>query len=197
MFVNKDTSKALAKMSKNDDDISPSLDGLSDKEIGVLNDWENKFQAKYIVIARVLNKSYDNLIGPVSIASLVLGSMLTEEVSPSEQPDPFLQLALTSTFFAGILQAALGILRLGFIIDFLSKAILIGFMAGSAIIVALQQLKGLLGINQTFHQKDGPGLNIKGECRLITSQIDQKQNQSGFAKTFRCTTSLYWLWDKN
>ncbi|KHN47931.1 Putative sulfate transporter 3.3 [Glycine soja] len=87
--------------------------------------------------------------------------MLTEEVSPSEQPDPFLQLALTSTFFAGIFQAALGILRLGFIIDFLSKAILIGFMAGSAIIVALQQLKGLLGINQTFHQKDGPGSSFE------------------------------------
>ncbi|KAG5042076.1 hypothetical protein GLYMA_03G024700v4 [Glycine max] len=72
--------------------------------------------------------------------------MLTEEVSPSEQPDLFLQLALTSTFFAGIFQAALGILRLGFIIDFLSKAILIGFMVGSAVIVALQQLKGLHGI---------------------------------------------------
>jgi sulfate transporter 3 len=36
--------------------------------------------------------------------------------------------------------------RLGFIIDFLSKAILIGFMAGTAIIVSLQQLKSLLGI---------------------------------------------------
>lgn len=36
--------------------------------------------------------------------------------------------------------------RLGFIIDFLSKAILIGFMGGSAVIVGLQQLKGLLGI---------------------------------------------------
>lgn len=36
--------------------------------------------------------------------------------------------------------------RLGFIIDFLSKAILIGFMAGAAIIVSLQQLKSLLGI---------------------------------------------------
>ncbi|KAG4401190.1 hypothetical protein GLYMA_07G218800v4 [Glycine max] len=94
----------------------------------------------------VLGSSMDLAVGPVSIASLVLGSMLTEEVSPSEQPDLFLQLALTSTFFAGIFQAALGILRLGFIIDFLSKAILIGFMAGSAVIVALQQLKGLLGI---------------------------------------------------
>lgn len=36
--------------------------------------------------------------------------------------------------------------RLGFIIDFLSKATLIGFMAGAAIIVSLQQLKALLGI---------------------------------------------------
>ncbi|KAK2396030.1 putative sulfate transporter 3.4 [Trifolium repens] len=54
--------------------------------------------------------------------------------------------ALTSTFFAGLFQASLGILRLGFIIDFLSKAILIGFMAGTAIIVSLQQLKSLHGI---------------------------------------------------
>ncbi|ESW08926.1 hypothetical protein PHAVU_009G086200 [Phaseolus vulgaris] len=55
MFAGKDASRALAKMSKNDDDISPSLDGLSEKEIGVLNDWENKFQAKYPVVGRVLN----------------------------------------------------------------------------------------------------------------------------------------------
>ncbi|TXG68714.1 hypothetical protein EZV62_003649 [Acer yangbiense] len=42
---------------------------------------------------------------------------------------------------------------LGFIIDFLSKATLIGFMAGVAIIVSLQQLKALLGITHlSFHQ---------------------------------------------
>lgn len=38
------------------------------------------------------------------------------------------------------------ICRLGFVIDFLSKATLVGFMAGAAVIVGLQQLKGLLGI---------------------------------------------------
>lgn len=36
--------------------------------------------------------------------------------------------------------------RLGFIIDFLSKATLVGFMGGAAVIVSMQQLKGLLGI---------------------------------------------------
>ncbi|KAF5466642.1 hypothetical protein F2P56_016550, partial [Juglans regia] len=40
----------------------------------------------------------------------------------------------------------ISLLRLGFIIDFLSKATLVGFMAGAAVIVSLQQLKGLLRI---------------------------------------------------
>ena len=45
-----------------------------------------------------------------------------------------------------------GVCRLGFIIDFLSKATLIGFMAGAAIIVSLQQLKSLLGITNFTNQ---------------------------------------------
>lgn len=36
--------------------------------------------------------------------------------------------------------------RLGFLIDFLSHAAIVGFMAGAAITISLQQLKGLLGI---------------------------------------------------
>ena len=42
--------------------------------------------------------------------------------------------------------------RLGFIIDFLSKATLTGFMAGAAIVVSLQQLKSLLGITHFTKQ---------------------------------------------
>lgn len=53
LFAGKDASRALAKMSKNDEDVSPSLDGLSEKEIGVLEDWEKKFEAKYPVVGRV------------------------------------------------------------------------------------------------------------------------------------------------
>ncbi|CAL0322029.1 unnamed protein product [Lupinus luteus] len=85
-------------------------------------------------------------VGPVSIASMIMGSMLSESVSFTQQPTLYLKLAFTATFFAGLFQASLGIFRLGFIIDFLSKATLIGFMAGAAVIVSLQQLKSLLGI---------------------------------------------------
>nr|QHD26884.1 sulfate transporter 3-3 [Saccharum hybrid cultivar] len=98
------------------------------------------------MVYAVLGSSRDLAVGPVSIASLIMGSMLRQAVSPTAEPLLFLQLAFTSTFFAGLVQASLGILRLGFVIDFLSKATLVGFMAGAAIIVALQQLKALLGI---------------------------------------------------
>ncbi|KAE8657549.1 putative sulfate transporter 3.4 [Hibiscus syriacus] len=82
----------------------------------------------------------------MSIASLVTGTMLSENVSPAGDPILYLKLVFTATFFAGLFQASLGFLRLGFVIDFLSKATLVGFMAGAAVIVSLQQLKGLLGI---------------------------------------------------
>lgn len=55
MFAGKDASRALAKMSKNEEDVSPSLDGLSEKEMGVLNDWEKKFEAKYSIVGTVIS----------------------------------------------------------------------------------------------------------------------------------------------
>uniref|UniRef100_A0A803LEL9 STAS domain-containing protein n=1 Tax=Chenopodium quinoa TaxID=63459 RepID=A0A803LEL9_CHEQI len=98
------------------------------------------------LIYSILGSSKHLAVGPVSIASLVMGTMLSEVISPTEEPILYLKLAFTSTFFSGVFQAALGFLRLGFVIDFLSKATLIGFMAGAAVIVSLQQLKGLLGM---------------------------------------------------
>ncbi|CAF2127784.1 probable sulfate transporter 3.4 [Brassica rapa] len=98
------------------------------------------------LIYSVLGSSKHLAVGPVSIASLVMGSMLSESVSPTQDPVLYLKLAFTSTFFAGLFQASLGLLRLGFLIDFLSKPTLVGFTAGAAVIVSLQQLKGLLGI---------------------------------------------------
>ncbi|KAH7511892.1 hypothetical protein FEM48_Zijuj12G0031200 [Ziziphus jujuba var. spinosa] len=69
-------------------------------------------------------------VGPTSSVSLVMGIMLSQMVSFINEPDLHLKLAFTSTFFAGLFQASLGLFRLGFIVDFLSKATLTGFMAG-------------------------------------------------------------------
>ncbi|KAL0327620.1 UNVERIFIED_CONTAM: putative steroid-binding protein 3 [Sesamum angustifolium] len=53
VFAGKDASRALAKMSKEESDVVPNLEGLTEKEIGVLDDWEKKFQAKYPIVGTV------------------------------------------------------------------------------------------------------------------------------------------------
>ena len=63
------------------------------------------------LVYAVLGSSRDLAVGPVSIASLILGSMLSLEVSPTNDHVLFLQLAFTTTFFAGVFQASLGFLR--------------------------------------------------------------------------------------
>lgn len=98
------------------------------------------------LIYAVMGSSRDLAIGPVAVVSLLLGTLLQNEIDPVKNKEEYQRLAFTATFFAGITQAALGCLRLGFLIDFLSHAAIVGFMAGAAITIALQQLKGFLGI---------------------------------------------------
>ncbi|XP_020520698.1 sulfate transporter 1.2 isoform X2 [Amborella trichopoda] len=93
-----------------------------------------------------MGSSRDIAIGPVAVVSLILGTLLQNEVDPVHNAAEYRRLAFTATFFAGVTQAALGFLRLGFLIDFLSHAAIVGFMGGAAITIALQQLKGLLGV---------------------------------------------------
>ncbi|ESW08215.1 hypothetical protein PHAVU_009G028500 [Phaseolus vulgaris] len=98
------------------------------------------------LIYAVMGSSRDIAIGPVAVVSLLLGTLLSNEIDPTKNAAEYQRLAFTATFFAGITQATLGILRLGFLIDFLSHAAIVGFMGGAAITISLQQLKGFLGI---------------------------------------------------
>ncbi|KAI9118947.1 hypothetical protein K1719_009622 [Acacia pycnantha] len=106
------------------------------------------------LIYAMMGSSRDMAVGTVAIGSLLLGSMLSGAVDPNVDPKLFLHLAFTATFFAGILQASLGLFRLGFIVDFLSHASIVGFMGGAATVVCLQQLKSILGLVHFTHDAD-------------------------------------------
>ncbi|KAJ8435961.1 hypothetical protein Cgig2_017499 [Carnegiea gigantea] len=106
------------------------------------------------LIYAFMGSSRDIAIGPVAVVSLLLGSLLQEEFDPENDAHNYLRLAFTATFFAGITQATLGFFRLGFLVDFLSHAATVGFMAGAAITIGLQQLKGLLGIKKFTKNTD-------------------------------------------
>ncbi|OMO60296.1 high affinity sulfate transporter SAT-1, Sulfate/bicarbonate/oxalate exchanger SLC26 family protein [Corchorus olitorius] len=58
-----------------------------------------------------MGSSRDIAIGPVAVVSLLLGSLLQDEIDPIKNPVDYLRLAFTATFFAGITQVTLGFLR--------------------------------------------------------------------------------------
>ncbi|KAJ8434812.1 hypothetical protein Cgig2_033534 [Carnegiea gigantea] len=106
------------------------------------------------LVYAVLGSSRDLAVGTSAVGSLLIGSMLSRVVNPNENPKLFLHLAFTATLVAGIFQASLGILRLGLIVDLLSHATIVGFVGGAAIVVCLQQLKGMLGLHHFTEDTD-------------------------------------------
>lgn len=106
------------------------------------------------LIYACMGSSRDIAIGPVAVVSLLLGTLLQNEIDPVANEEDYRKLAFTATFFAGITQVTLGFFRLGFLIDFLSHAAIVGFMSGAAITIALQQLKGFLGIKKFTKKTD-------------------------------------------
>lgn len=99
------------------------------------------------LIYALMGTSREIAIGPVAVVSLLISSMLQKLIDPETDPLGYKKLVLTTTFFAGVFQASFGLFRLGFLVDFLSHAAIVGFMGGAAIVIGLQQLKGLLGIS--------------------------------------------------
>ncbi|PIA45029.1 hypothetical protein AQUCO_01700526v1 [Aquilegia coerulea] len=120
------------------------------------------------LVYAMMGSSRDLAVGTVAVASLLTASMLGKEVSAIENPKLYLHLAFTATFFAGVLQAAFGLLRLGFIVDFLSHSTIVGFMAGAATVVILQQLKGILGLEHFTR-----GTDLVSVMRSVFSQTHE------------------------
>ncbi|KAL5222711.1 hypothetical protein ABZP36_027424 [Zizania latifolia] len=102
----------------------------------------------------VFGSSNNMAVGTVAAASLLLASIIETEVTADEDPQLYLRLFYTAAFFTGLFQTALGVFRLGLIVDFLSRSTITGFMSGTATIIILQQLKGLLGMKHFTTKTD-------------------------------------------
>ncbi|EMS54294.1 Low affinity sulfate transporter 3 [Triticum urartu] len=101
-----------------------------------------------------MGTSREIAIGPVAVVSLLLSSMVQKVVDPAADPVTYRTLVFTVTFLAGVFQVSFGLFRLGFLVDFLSHAAIVGFMGGAAIVIGLQQLKGLLGLSRFTNSTD-------------------------------------------
>ncbi|KAJ3702651.1 hypothetical protein LUZ61_006356 [Rhynchospora tenuis] len=127
------------------------------------------------LIYAVMGSSREIAIGPVAVVSLLLSSMIQRIVDPTVDPDTYLKLVFTVTFLTGIFQASFGLLRLGFLVDLLSHAAIVGFMAGAAIVIGLQQLKGLLGLSHFTNNTD-----VVSVIKAVSSAVHQPWHAGNF-----------------
>lgn len=98
------------------------------------------------LVYAIFGNSKHLAVGTVAACSLLIANTIGEKVSPKDNPTLYLYLVFTATFFTGIFQTLLGILRLGILVDFLSHSTITGFMGGTATLICLQQLKGMFGL---------------------------------------------------
>ncbi len=97
------------------------------------------------IVAALFGSSWHLVSGPTTAASVVLFSSLSALAEPGTSQ--YVSLALTLTFMVGLVQIALGVARMGVLVNFISHSVVIGFTAGAAVLIASKQLKHFLGID--------------------------------------------------
>ena len=93
------------------------------------------------------------------------------------------QLAMQCSFLVGILNIAMGLFQLGFMTQFLSRAVISGFCSGASIIIASSQVKHLFGYNIPNANK------IHDIIKNLAASIDQFNPQT-FAMGAMCICIL-------
>lgn len=107
-----------------------------------------------ILTYTILGTSRKIAVGPVAMDSLLVAAGLgTLSITGVEN---YIAMVVVLTLMVGVIQFSLGVLRMGFLVNFLSKPVISGFTSAAALIIMLSQLKHLLGTevagSNRFHQ---------------------------------------------
>ncbi|NNL91747.1 MAG: sodium-independent anion transporter, partial [Saprospiraceae bacterium] len=97
-----------------------------------------------LIVYALLGTSRQLAVGPVAMVALLISSGVgaLAETGSSE----FIALAILLALMVGVIQLAMGVFRLGFLVNFLSHPVIAGFTSAAAIIIGFSQIKHILGL---------------------------------------------------
>ncbi|KAA8609945.1 sulfate:proton symporter [Salipiger aestuarii] len=98
-----------------------------------------------LVAYAIFGSSRTLAVGPVAVVSLMTAAAIGQ-LGLSDPGDIALA-AITLAFISGGILTLLGVLRLGFIANFLSHPVIAGFITASGVLIAASQLKHILGVD--------------------------------------------------
>ncbi|KAJ8540348.1 hypothetical protein K7X08_030267 [Anisodus acutangulus] len=96
-----------------------------------------------IFIYAIFGSSRQLAIGPVALTSLLVSNVLSSIVDPSDEL--YTELAILLALMVGIFECIMALLRLGWLIRFISHSVISGFTTASAFVIALSEAKYFLG----------------------------------------------------
>ena len=98
-----------------------------------------------VAVAALWGSSHQLGTGPVAVASLLTASSLAPLATPGS--GQFVALAIMLALLVGIVQLALGLFKLGVVVNFLSHPVIVGFTNAAAMIIGLSQVNKLMGVS--------------------------------------------------
>ena len=98
-----------------------------------------------LIIYAIFGTSRQLAVGPVAIDSLLVAAGVG--VIATVDSADYITLAALLALMVGVIQFLTGFLKLGFLVNFLSRPVISGFTTAAAIIIAFSQLKTLLGLD--------------------------------------------------
>jgi SulP family sulfate permease len=102
-----------------------------------------------LLLYAVFGSSRALAVGPVAVVSLMTAAAVGEHAAPGSAA--YWPIAITLAFLSGAMLLAMGLLRLGFIANFLSHPVISGFISASGLLIAASQLKTLMGVRADGH----------------------------------------------
>jgi sodium-independent sulfate anion transporter 11 len=97
--------------------------------------------------------SKDVSIGPVAVMSLQTGIVVNSVVDKLGDKYTKPQIAVCLAFICGFIVLAIGLLRVGWIVEFIPQPAVSGFMTGSAINIAAGQVPAMLGLSKRLNTR--------------------------------------------
>jgi SulP family sulfate permease len=97
-----------------------------------------------LLIYPFLGTSRHLAVGTVAIDMLIVAAGVGVLAEP--RTEHYIELAILLALMTGVIQIAMGFLRLGFLVNFLSRPVIAGFMTAAPLIIAASQLGNLFGL---------------------------------------------------
>jgi SulP family sulfate permease len=136
-----------------------------------------------LLLYAVLGSSRVLAVGPVAVVSLMTAAAVGQHAAAGTYA--YWQVAITLAFLSGGMLLIMGLLRLGFLANFLSHPVISGFISASGLLIALSQLKTLMGVKAEGHNF----------VELLSSLLHQASNVHllTLAVGIAATVFLFWV----